>query len=109
MRRGRSLRSHFGSGGARVLRMFFRRALSCLAAPLLVACGSSSAPSPSSTPQKSDAEYQTSVIDDLHALFLGDIQALLAAAKDLADALPATKGRGWEDAADGPALAKAED
>jgi iron uptake system component EfeO len=53
---------------------------------------------------KTDAEYQTEVVDGMHAALLTDVNALHQAAVELQAAAPVTAGRGWDAALDAAAL-----
>jgi iron uptake system component EfeO len=76
--------------------------ISLLALLLLApACSSDDDTSPSG---KTDVEYQTQVVDGMHAALLSDVNALHQAAVDLQAAAPAPSGRGWDATLDAAAL-----
>jgi iron uptake system component EfeO len=53
---------------------------------------------------KTDAEYQTEVVDGMHAALLADVNALHQAAVELQAAAPAPAGRGWDATLDADAI-----
>jgi iron uptake system component EfeO len=74
-----------------------------LYAPLAVvvlACSSSGSPAPA----KSDDQLKQETVAGMHDTLLGDIDALVAAAKEIQAAAPVTPGRGWDKAQDGAAI-----
>lgn len=64
-------------------------------------CGSDSSDSAS---EKSDAEYQKTIVQEMHDSLLSQIQQAQKGAQAMCDAAPATKGRGWDATMDAAAL-----
>lgn len=71
---------------------------------LVTALGCSSDSSPAAATPQTDAEWKADVTAKMHASLLGDIDTLIAAAKEIQAAAPA--GRGWDAAQDKAALDK---
>jgi iron uptake system component EfeO len=63
-----------------------------------LACGSST------TPPKSDSDYRVEVTSSIHDALLVDVETLVTAAQDLADAAPLPADRGWDAQADAVAI-----
>jgi iron uptake system component EfeO len=55
---------------------------------------------------KADADYQAEIADGMQAAVAAEIDGWLAASRSLCDAAPLPKGRGWDAALDGGAIAK---
>jgi iron uptake system component EfeO len=69
-------------------------------------CGSDSSDASSS---KSDAEYQATIVDEMHDSLLLQIQQATKSSQALCDAAPVTKGRGWDATTDAHALSDMRD